>query len=249
MAVPTLSGNNPFLAPSEVGASPPSDVVTFDNDAEGSFKGIALWCTTMRKTHSSAVARHRYPNVPGQTIEPMGREPIMVEIDTAWFGSDWQDRLETLVFTKDAEQTSGRLVLPGGRGEFDAFLIDLDESLDLVMLGASVTLRFEEDAHVTSYMVFAPSELSAAEQAIPASQLACVNSFDEYDALVNATSPVPAREVFAALAALETACTTAQAGLDVTTQAGVSDHLALTRVRYHARMAFPDPDFLQAALT
>ena len=54
---------------------------------------------------------------------------------------------------------------------------------------------------------------------------------------------------WAALVALETACTTAQAALDVTTTDGVSDYMALTRVRYHARQAFPDPDFLQAALS
>ena len=243
-----LSGNNPFLAPTQTPQASPPDVIEFDGGAEASFKGIPLWCTSMRKVHASAVARHRYPNVPGQTIEPMGREPIMVELETVWFGEDWQDRLETLIFNKDAEQTSGRLVLPGARGEFDAFLVTLSDDTDLMMQGASVSLSFEEDAHVDVYCVASASELDAAERGIPATQTAVSSDFDTYSGLVTATSTPPTREAWAALSALEVSIVTAQAALDTMTQTGVADYLALTRVRFHARRAFPDPGFMLTAL-
>jgi prophage DNA circulation protein len=244
----SLSQRSPFQAPTSTPQSDPSDVLTFDNAAEGTYKDLPLWCVSMQKRHASAVARHRYPNVPGQTIEPMGREPIEVTLETAWFGEDWRDRLENLIYTKDVDQTSGRLVLPDGRGEFDAFLISLDEQVDLTMSGAVVSLTFEEDCHTDAYIVAAVDDLAAADADIPAAQLACRDSFDEYEGLTTATSQPATREVYSALVGLETAIAAAQAGCDLLTVSGVQDHMALTRVQWRARRAFPDQTFLRAAL-
>lgn len=246
-----LSQNNPFQSPTATPSAAPSDVFTFDEPAEAKWKDLSLWCTGFQLRRASAVARHRYPNVPGQTIEPMGREPITVELSTAWFGSDWRDRLENLAYTKDIDQTSGRLVLPDGRGEFDAFCIEMAEDVDLGFNGATVTLSFEEDAHVDAYIVASMDNLSAADADIPTSGpgLACRDSFDEYQALCTATSASPVREAFAALNTLEANIETARAECDTLTTTGIADSLALGRVQYRARAAFPDQDFLVTALT
>lgn len=244
----TLSTNNPFIAPTETSRTKPVDVIEFDGEGEAEWKGLKLWCTSFTKRHASAVARHRYPNVPGQTIEPMGREPIEVTLETAWFGEDWRARLENLIYTKDCEQTSGFLKLPDNRGEFDAFCIDLSEDVDLALQGATVTLTFEEDCHTDAYIVAAVEDIAAADGDIPAAQLAVRNSFDEYEGLVNATSAAPVREVWSALMALESAIDTAQASVDAADSDSVAVFLALTRVRYRARRAFPDQSFLLAAL-
>jgi hypothetical protein len=246
-----LSNNNPFQSPTSTAQSAPPDVHTFDEPAEATWKDLPLWCTSLRIRRSSAVARHRYPNVPGQTIEPMGREPIEVQLETSWFGEDWRDRLENLAYTKDIDQTSGRLVLPDGRGVFDAYCVEMSEDQDLGFSGAVVTLSFEEDAHVDAYIVASMDALSAADADIPTSGpgLACRDSFDEYQALCTSTSTSPVREAFAALNTLEANIATAQAACDVMTTDGIADFLALGRVQYRARAAFPDQDFLVAALT
>jgi hypothetical protein len=240
------SFSNPTSTPT---TTKPSDVRTFDEPAEASFKDLPLWCTAMRKRHASAVARHRYPNVPGQTIEALGREPIEVELEVAFFGDDWRDRLEDLVYLKDSEQTSGRLVLPDGRGEFDAFLVEMSEDVDLTFSGATVSLRFEEDAHVDSYIVASVDDLAAAESDIPDSAPEVATGFSEYEALCSSTGTVPTLETYASLNSLESLIVAAQGECDTTTTAGIANFLALGRVQYRARRAFPDQDFLIDSLT
>lgn len=243
----TLSRGNPFgEAPNAPTGLSSATIYRFNGpNREASWKSIELFWQTYTVDHASAVARHRYPNVAGQTIEPLGREPLAVEMETVWFGADWRRRLDNFLWALDREQSSGALILPDGRA-FNAFCTagrETYEGLD----GCTMPLSFEEDTHLEAQVMFGddPSAMIFDDLTpYPATQAAAKPYVDAYLAAIADPSRTASREMLDAFRRLDAVLFAAQEAAGGITQAAAGENDALALARWHTMRAFPLPDLL-----
>ncbi len=209
------------------------------------FKGIELWWRSYEVDHASAFAGHKYPGIPGQVIEPLGREPYTISMDTAWLGPEWRRRLDNFLAIVDGDQTSGELILPDGRA-VNAFCSAAKEQHDDCD-GCTLPLTFEEDQQVDAIVMPEENAVTAvsADLSDYQTESAAVKPYiDEYLALLTSPQRIASRELLEAYRRLDALLYAAQEACDLATQGGVGFNEALAMSRWHAQIAFPLPDLL-----
>lgn len=122
---------------------------------QAEFDGVVFPVTSVRLTHGSALAFHKFPHRPGQRIEPTGREPVAGQMVAPMFadlvleGSGrtafWPTGVQ-LLREKAQQQKPARLVVPTF-GTLERAFIRVDESVEARQRnGATLTIAFFEDS-------------------------------------------------------------------------------------------------------